>query len=676
MKTRTAEQLQNLLWHGNMNFNDIHLSAAYSHLAKMQQLTAEQDSTALQTLAAWLDQLLLARLQQFRPRELANVVWACSKLQRTGTLSFGSCIAAFMRQLEAVNSPIDISNVLWAAANANYALDQQDVSCLVSRLVAPSLLGIAATREIAAVLWAVATLGLQVEEQQLHQLLDKYLTTAHAATPQELFNTFWALAKLNHDVTDEQLQCLMKYFLDLAHQATPHEISITIWSVASLGRQCQGEQSEALIADLCRQAPNLKPEDVSRTLWAVAVMKQQVAQQQLQQLMSIFFKRLHKASPQAVSTTLWALASMGKRVSVQQLQQMLSALVSQLPHVQPQDISMSLVAVATMRTPVQHDLLQKLLEACVALLPRATPQAVANTLWACATIKLLPRDLINALNRQQQEGEGLFDPGNAAVALRDLAQVAWAVGHLGYADQLLHGALLWQAVQQLQKEGLPGISQDGTLQDLCNICWSVAVLDLQQHVDVLLVLVERCGQVVPWAQATAEELAQLYQVHLWLLDCQQHSGLLLAGISAEQLQQCRSAWTAAVQLSSPNAACSKFQLDLFQQLQSLPLKWQQDPQLEQLCQPDGVMTVDVTATTGNGMLLAVEADGPSHFRWPESDSGLVGSTLYRNRALAARGYTVISVPYYEWKKLGSRADKQHWLARQIAEHAGHKENGG
>jgi len=106
------------------------------------------------------------------------------------------------------------------------------------------------------------------------------------------------------------------------------------------------------------------------------------------------------------------------------------------------------------------------------------------------------------------------------------------------------------------------------------------------------------------------------------------------------------------------------------------MKWQQDPQLERLCQPDGVMKIDVAATTGSGMLLAVEADGPSHFRWPDSDRGVLGSTLYRNRALAARGYTVISVPYYEWNSLGSKAAKQRWLAQQIAKHAGRGQSSG
>ena len=68
--------------------------------------------------------------------------------------------------------------------------------------------------------------------------------------------------------------------------------------------------------------------------------------------------------------------------------------------------------------------------------------------------------------------------------------------------------------------------------------------------------------------------------------------------------------------------------------------------------------------TAGGELLAVEVDGPSHFRRP--DGGLMGTTLYRNRALAARGYRVVSVPYREWDALGrDKQGQQQYLERLL-----------
>lgn len=44
-----------------------------------------------------------------------------------------------------------------------------------------------------------------------------------------------------------------------------------------------------------------------------------------------------------------------------------------------------------------------------------------------------------------------------------------------------------------------------------------------------------------------------------------------------------------------------------------------------------------------GQPLVLEVDGPYHYRRP--DNAMTGTTRYRNRALAARGYTVVTIPW-------------------------------
>lgn len=44
-----------------------------------------------------------------------------------------------------------------------------------------------------------------------------------------------------------------------------------------------------------------------------------------------------------------------------------------------------------------------------------------------------------------------------------------------------------------------------------------------------------------------------------------------------------------------------------------------------------------------GQPLVLEVDGPHHYRRP--DNAMTGTTRYRNRALAARGYTVVTIPW-------------------------------
>ena len=59
-----------------------------------------------------------------------------------------------------------------------------------------------------------------------------------------------------------------------------------------------------------------------------------------------------------------------------------------------------------------------------------------------------------------------------------------------------------------------------------------------------------------------------------------------------------------------------------------------------------------------GERIALEADGPSHFAANTLAPG--GAMLARNRLLAARGWAVISMPYYVWAELKDDA-RGAWL---------------
>jgi hypothetical protein len=45
---------------------------------------------------------------------------------------------------------------------------------------------------------------------------------------------------------------------------------------------------------------------------------------------------------------------------------------------------------------------------------------------------------------------------------------------------------------------------------------------------------------------------------------------------------------------------------------------------------------------------------------------LTGPTLFRNRALAALGYVLVSIPYWEWDRLrGAAAKQQQYLLSKL-----------
>ena len=62
--------------------------------------------------------------------------------------------------------------------------------------------------------------------------------------------------------------------------------------------------------------------------------------------------------------------------------------------------------------------------------------------------------------------------------------------------------------------------------------------------------------------------------------------------------------------------------------------------------------------------VAVEADGPTHFS-SNSPGVALGKTLWRNRALERRGYTVLSVPHYEWDALEDAQQKAAYMGKRL-----------
>jgi hypothetical protein len=190
----------------------------------------------------------------------------------------------------------------------------------------------------------------------------------------------------------------------------------------------------------------------------------------------------------------------------------------------------------------------------------------------------------------------------------------------------------------------------------------VAVLDLQQHAQQVLQLGKACSSM--WSNIEVEAQQQLWQVHTWLLDFDLAGGQGLQGsLTQQQLQQCRAAWDQDLQRAAEKQQHTRLQRSVFAAVQRLPIVWQQRPQMEQLSvgrdgvTPDGALLLDIAGRTGDGVLVAVEADGPTHFRQP--DGGLTGPTQYRNRALAVRGYRLVSVPYWEWDGLQGNERRQH-----------------
>lgn len=68
---------------------------------------------------------------------------------------------------------------------------------------------------------------------------------------------------------------------------------------------------------------------------------------------------------------------------------------------------------------------------------------------------------------------------------------------------------------------------------------------------------------------------------------------------------------------------------------------------------DGMFRVDISLVW-DGRRFAVEADGPHHFTLSRPHRPL-GRAVARRRCLQARGWAVVSVPFYEWRDVTRRS---------------------
>jgi len=245
-------QLQDLISQHSSHFNAINVAAAFSRilsLAPQQQLQSEAaDAAALAAeagdaaapdnmplLLGRLAALWLQQLRHARPRELANVLLACSKLSLLDIELWSSTLASLLQHVDSMNAQ-DASSAVYALAlaasgNGLTGMDHHELSVAATALsqrvsqlaadAAPSAAegassspassrsdpaaapGGKPSRHVAAqaisnTLWGLARLKVQPPLPLLSGLLQGLAKpkVLNRAEPLALVNTLWALSEL------------------------------------------------------------------------------------------------------------------------------------------------------------------------------------------------------------------------------------------------------------------------------------------------------------------------------------------------------------------------------------------------------------------------------------------------------------------------------------------------
>lgn len=603
-------------------FSFIHTSAAFNTAAKVVRRPDPQQQQRLHRLFARLWQRLQTQLDACGTQALSIMFWSCSKVGYTDAALLNTCLARMVRMADGA-APQHLSNCVYGAAllcqaRAQYRADEQQLLQLVAALVDKR--SEAWPQALSNTLWAAAVLQLPVPEQQAHQLVAELVRRSGEAKAQDVAITLWAAATLQLHIPEQQAQRLVEVAVERRHAGKAQDVSNTLWAAATMQLRLPGWQAQQLVTAAVERRQEAKPQELSNIMWAAATMQLSLPFSTWRLLLEAFEQKVRAANPQEVSSTLWAAA---KGCPDQPLADEQAAVLLRLAEAVRQE------QVAQM-----------------------SPQAVSNSLWALSELYLKPPALVGWLARAAKQRAGEMRP-------QEVCNTATALAKLALQDEELLAALVSRAQQE---------QQHFTSHDLCSLCQALVVAQQQQLAEGVVEMCRRVGQSRQWDSVSSEDLLQLYHVHLVLQDWRLDGGAGLAGaLSAGQLQQCKALWDARQRERPALRRRTAFEQQVFgcaERLQGL-----RDCKQEG-CTADGAFNVDVVATHDvSGKWLAIEADGPTHFLHP--DKRPTGQTLARNRALAARGFVVVCVPWFDWWGMWEdEAAQAAYLSRRVEEEVG------
>ena len=383
------------------------------------------------------------------------------------------------------------------------------------------------------------------------------------------------------------------------------------------------------------------PQALSNIIWAYATAGESHPQLFKQLADHIVAQGdLNGFNSQAFSTILWAYATAGK--SHPRLFNKLSDHIVNLGNLSgfdSQSVANILWAYAS-AGETSPQLFQKFAHHIVAQgdLSEFKPQEISNILWAYATAGESHPTLFTKLADYivAQGDLNAFKPQHEAIARcsefnpQEVSNIVWACATAGESHPLLFQKLADVAVTRRNDFNPQGVS---------NLLWAYAVVNVDVpsifNADSIGVFLKKENDI------SLKCFSQLHQWQLWQKE-------LKSGIRLPPSLRKKSREAFLSQLANP----SRLQDDVISVLASIGLQ----PEEEVLTKSGYRMDALVEA---NGKKIGIEVDGPSHFvgRKP------TGSTLLKRRQVnTLDAIEVISVPYWEWDKLGNNvAKKQQYL---------------
>jgi hypothetical protein len=224
---------------------------------------------------------------------------------------------------------------------------------------------------------------------------------------------------------------------------------------------------------------------------------------------------------------------------------------------------------------------------------------------------------------------------------QNIANLLWALATSGVSPSA--------ALVQAMSSAAVAKAKDFNLQNIANLLWALATSGvLPDAALVRSILGELSSEMV------SEGKLQLHQFFLFN-SLSPHP--VDVSLCADFAALCKAAFVAH---SSSSASPSALQKDVARALRELV----SEEVLEEQVLEDSGYSVDMRLA---GTRIVVEVDGPHHYLQGQGGVHVVdGSTQFKARILKRLGWTVLQIPYFEWRPLKTPEDQAEYLSALLA----------
>jgi hypothetical protein len=632
----------------SMDFSNVNLSTTMSQLGRIRPVD-KRDPSFVKFVDELANIIEERGLEWIGIRSVANIAHVVGKIQlKTNSAQQIIEFAARKENAQAIvlrgQQPQAVANICWAMAK----LRRSDIF--------PSFMGILEDRsqwlvkegnlqDVANTAWACATLGFpspglfdEIENQSSWLIVKE-------GRPQAVANIAWACATLGIQ-SPKLFSEIEKQSSWILKEGIPQDVANTAWACATLGIQ-----SPNLFSEIEKHSSWIvkegRPQAVANIAWACA---------KLDIISPRLFSEIEKQSswlgkewnPQDVANTAWACATLGIQSPnlFSEIEKQSSWIVKEG---NPQDVAN--IAWACAKSGINSPRLFSEIEKHSSWLGKEwNPQDVANTAWACSKFSVLSPNLF--LNIEKQSSL-LIKEAEKSGKMRPISNVALSFAIVGMASEEVFGSLC-KIVPNLIKKGNP--------QDIINVCYAFAVLDLAKKYGNEFRLL--------WAKAISLDSENLPREARWQL-FQAHAFVTASGVISLEapvlLETDEIAFEADVDEESSRAQneVSGILDDLgFQHLAEVSPVTKEN----MFPLPGGMLAIDMACRK---QMIAIEFDGPSHFL-RDVESGKVlevenGATKAKRRFLERLGWKVVNVRYFDWAKAKSKEAKRSFVSEMLKE---------